>query len=154
MRQVDRYFEKTTFAFTVSNTPAHYLRDWFNMILQCNNWAKRTASGRMLGYWPGSAVHQRATLEHPRFEDFDYESNDTDEIDRLAWMGNGMIMAQELNTSTTGYLDTVDKPPILATAGLQTPPLDGDAEQTKLKELGAGHGYVNGLDKGLHKITA
>lgn len=66
----------------------------------------------MIGYWPGSAVHQRATLAHPRFEDFDYESHETDETDSLAWMGNGMIMAQELNTSTTGYLDTVDKPPV------------------------------------------
>ncbi|CAG9961945.1 unnamed protein product [Clonostachys byssicola] len=99
MKQVDRYFAKTTFAFT------------------CNNWAKRTANGRMLGYWPGSAVHQRATLAHPRFEDFDYESNDTDELDSLAWMGNGMIMAQELKSSTTGYLDSSDKPPLAVPLG-------------------------------------
>ncbi|KAJ5116039.1 FAD-binding monooxygenase moxY [Penicillium angulare] len=112
MKQVDRYFEKTTFAFT------------------CNNWAKRTSNGRMLGYWPGSAVHQRATLAHPRFEDFDYESNDTDEIDSLAWMGNGMIMAQELNISTTGYLDTVDKPPV------RTNPSQGDSKIRKTPKRG------------------
>ncbi|CAI7653527.1 unnamed protein product [Penicillium glandicola] len=92
MKQVDRYFEKTTFAFT------------------CNNWAKRTANGRMLGYWPGSAVHQRATLANPRFEDFEYSSFDGEE-DCLLWMGNGMITATMENTSTTRYLDTVDTPP-------------------------------------------
>lgn len=89
------------------------------IIMQCNNWEKRTSNGRMIGYWPGSAVHQRATLAHPRFEDFDYESNDADEIDSLAWMGNGMIMAQEMDTSTTGYLDTMDKPPVA------NPPVNG-----------------------------
>lgn len=42
--------------------------------IKCNGWAKRTSNGRMLGYWPGSAVHQRATLANPRFEDFEYVS--------------------------------------------------------------------------------
>lgn len=69
----------------------------------------------MLGYWPGSAVHQRATLETPRFEDFEYSSYDNEDPDGLlAWMGNGMIEAQELGTSTTGYLNCVDIPPVLA----------------------------------------
>ncbi|KAF2803258.1 FAD/NAD(P)-binding domain-containing protein [Mytilinidion resinicola] len=94
MKQVDRYFAKTTFAF------------------MCGQWAKRTPNGRVLGYWPGGAVHQRATLETPRFEDFEYGSFDEDEEDCLAWMGNGMIVAQEKDTSTTGYLDTVDVPPL------------------------------------------
>ncbi|KAH8883205.1 flavin-binding monooxygenase [Thozetella sp. PMI_491] len=93
MKQVDRYFAKSTFAFT------------------CNNWAKRTANGRMLGYWPGSAVHQRATLAAPRFEDFEYTSFTEGEEDMLEWMGNGMIMASMEDTSTTGYLDNVQVPP-------------------------------------------
>jgi hypothetical protein len=99
MRQVDRYFEKTTFAYT------------------CSNWAKRTANGRMIGYWPGSSIHQRLTLENPRFEDFEYRSFDEDEAEEdnsLAWIGNGMVEAQILNTSTTWYLDQVDIPPIPA----------------------------------------
>lgn len=66
----------------------------------------------MLGYWPGSAVHQRQTLAVPRYEDFEYSSFDQDdELDSLAWMGNGMIMAQTQGRSTTGYLDDVDVPP-------------------------------------------
>lgn len=111
MKQVDRYFEKTTFAFTVSSYSSNLIHVTDSQ--QCNNWAKRTANGRMLGYWPGSAVHQRATLENPRFEDFDYCSFDSnDELDILSWMGNGMIEAQMNKTSTTGYLDTVDVPPL------------------------------------------
>lgn len=66
----------------------------------------------MLGYWPGSAVHQRATLAHPRFEDFEYTSFDPDEEDCLGWMGNGMVLASMNKTSTTGYLDNVDIPPV------------------------------------------
>jgi hypothetical protein len=89
-------------------------------LIKCNNWAKRTNNGRMLGYWPGSAVHQRATLENTRFEDFDYtslyEGKDDDaenaENSLLAWMGNGMVLATQLNESTTGYLDVVDIPPL------------------------------------------
>jgi hypothetical protein len=91
---------------------------------KCNNWAKRTANGRMLGYWPGSAVHQRATLAHPRFEDFDYASNDADDLDCLAWMGNGMIQAQEMNLPTTGYLNSLDVPPV---------PVSDELQQEKLK---------------------
>lgn len=58
---------------------------------------------------------------HPRFEDFEYVSNDEDESDSLAWMGNGMIMAQEMNTSTTGYLDLVDKPPVIGKPAVSLP---------------------------------
>lgn len=66
----------------------------------------------MLGYWPGSAVHQRVTLAQPRFEDFEYSSFDTSEEDSLAWMGNGMVVASMNNTSTTGYLNNMDIPPL------------------------------------------
>ncbi|KAK4938262.1 hypothetical protein LTR10_021241 [Elasticomyces elasticus] len=101
MKQVDRYFAKTTFAFT------------------CNNWAKRTSNGRMIGYWPGSAVHQRETLATPRFEDFEYSSFEDEEEDCLAWMGNGMIMAQIEGRSTTDYLDYADIPPLPEVASLR-----------------------------------
>jgi hypothetical protein len=77
----------------------------------------------MLGYWPGSAVHQRATLENPRFEDFEYCSfNSSDDLDILSWMGNGMIEAQVLKTSTTGYLDDVDVPPVPKSCFLSSTP--------------------------------
>ena len=73
----------------------------------------------MLGYWPGSAVHQRATLAEPRFEDFEYSYFDSDE-DCLAWMGNGMTTATMENVSSTGYLDTVDIPPVPASSAADT----------------------------------
>lgn len=67
----------------------------------------------MLGYWPGSAVHQRAVLSEPRFEDFDYSTfDDTDDEDFLTWMGIGMVSVQVEGRRSTGYLDTVGIPPI------------------------------------------
>ncbi|KAL3295207.1 flavin-binding monooxygenase [Colletotrichum asianum] len=141
MKQVDRYFEKTTFAFT------------------CNNWAKRTSNGRMLGYWPGSAVHQRATLMHPRFEDFEYVSNDENEGDSLAWMGNGMIMAQEMNTSTTGYLDLVDKPPVIGKPAVSLPRNDHEDVRACIIEDPSTkrqypRGYVEALEERVARLEA
>lgn len=105
----------------------------------------------MLGYWPGSAVHQRATLAHPRFEDFEYASNDAEELDSLAWMGNGMIMAQELGTSTTGYLDAVDKPPVYVEpeAGTTSVGLvDGACRVSKVnKKRKLENGHANGVGR-------
>uniref|UniRef100_A0A8H7KFR0 FAD/NAD(P)-binding domain-containing protein n=1 Tax=Bionectria ochroleuca TaxID=29856 RepID=A0A8H7KFR0_BIOOC len=88
-KQAGRYFTKTTFTYT------------------CNNWAKRHPDGRIIGFWPGSAIHLRKALEHPRWEDFEYESMDEDS---LAWMGDGLVLAQLSVDSTTGYLDLVDVP--------------------------------------------
>ncbi|KAK1856070.1 flavin-binding monooxygenase [Colletotrichum chrysophilum] len=141
MKQVDRYFEKTTFAFT------------------CNNWAKRTSNGRMLGYWPGSAVHQRTTLMHPRFEDFEYVSNDENEGDSLAWMGNGMIMAQEMNTSTTGYLDLVDKPPVIGKPAVSLPRNDHEDVRACIIEDPSTkrqypRGYVEALEERVARLEA
>src|SRR5262245_8147742 len=85
----------------------------------CNSWAKRTRNGRMVGYWPGSAVHQRAALANPRFEDFDYASFDHEE-DILAWFGDGTVVAQNDNSPSTGYLDHPDILPIPKTV-LSTP---------------------------------
>ncbi|CAH0027783.1 unnamed protein product [Clonostachys rhizophaga] len=42
-----------------------------------------------------------------KWEDFEYESMDEDS---LAWMGNGLVLAQLSADSTTGYLDLVDVP--------------------------------------------
>lgn len=105
----------------------------------------------MLGYWPGSAVHQRATLAHPRFEDFEYASNDAEELDSLAWMGNGMIMAQELGTSTTGYLDAVDKPPVYVEPEAETTSVglvDGACRVSKVnKKRKLENGHANGVGR-------
>lgn len=80
----------------------------------------------MLGYWPGAAVHQRATLANVRFEDFEYSSFEKDSEDCLAWMGNGRIQAAENDISTTGYLDEVDIPPVPGIALLT--PLSSNTE--------------------------
>ncbi|KAI0205291.1 flavin-binding monooxygenase [Astrocystis sublimbata] len=55
---------------------------------KCNSWYK-SGSGtgdRVIGLWPGSTLHALEALRAPRWEDFDWESRDTN---RLRWLGNG-----------------------------------------------------------------
>ena len=47
-----------------------------------------------------------------RFEDFEYEYMEELGGNILSWLGNGLTVAQERDDFTTGYLDTVDLPPI------------------------------------------
>lgn len=93
MKQVDRYFAKTTFTFT------------------CKSWAKANKpNGRVMAIWPGSSVHAYVAFSNPRWEDYDYEhldqacEKDGDE-DFLSWMGNGLTVGQETKGNTTFYLD-------------------------------------------------
>lgn len=95
MKQVDRYFFKTTFTYT------------------CKSWAKRNIpDGRVMAIWPGSSVHAKICFENPRWEDFDYEYLEPED-DVLAWTGNGLTVAQMEDSKTTQYLDEVDIPPVL-----------------------------------------
>jgi hypothetical protein len=93
---VDRFFAKTVFT------------------QPCNSWFKRgTSDGRVVANWPGSGVHARKTLQNPRWEDFDWAIIPTLASDPLAWMGNGLTVAQANGTFTTDYLDTkntIDRP--------------------------------------------
>jgi hypothetical protein len=56
MRQVDRYFGKTTFTYT------------------CKSWAKANVSdGRVMAIWPGSSMHARVAFQSPRWESYEVE---------------------------------------------------------------------------------
>jgi hypothetical protein len=93
MKQVDRYFAKTTFTFT------------------CKSWAKANKpNGRVMAIWPGSSVHAHVAFSHPRWEDYEYEYLDATwekegDEDFLSWMGNGLTASQEVEGKTTWYLD-------------------------------------------------
>jgi hypothetical protein len=102
----------------------------------------------MLGYWPGSAVHQRATLATPRWEDFEYSSYDEDEEDSLAWMGNGMIMAQTEGRSTTTYLDHADIPPVPGLSPASSSPSSQATTPYSLVE----DAQVVGIKEGIERV--
>lgn len=54
----------------------------------CRSWYKNnTTNGRVAAVWPGSTLHFLETLEHPRWEDYDYVYEDRS--CRFAYLGNG-----------------------------------------------------------------
>jgi hypothetical protein len=65
----------------------------------CNSWYRSHggAGDRITGLWPGSSLHAMETFRSPRWEDFDYVyegEEDGEEVNRLAWLGNGWASAQ------------------------------------------------------------
>lgn len=70
----------------------------------CNSWYKNNggAGDRVIGLWPGSTSHALEMLRSPRWEDFEYESIDNNQ---LRWMGNGWSICQTGSGDPTWYLD-------------------------------------------------
>lgn len=81
---------------------------------RCASWIKSGGreDGRITAMWPGSLPHAYKVYENPRWEDFNYERLPETEENRLAWLGNGLVLAQLDGTTATEYLDAVEVPPI------------------------------------------
>ncbi|KIV81308.1 hypothetical protein PV11_03501 [Exophiala sideris] len=95
-QQVDEYFKKTVFA------------------QPCRSWYKRgEPTGRLVTPWPGSGVHAHRVLANPRWEDFEYSPMTQTGENAMAWLGNGLTLAQHEGTATTDYLDTVQSPKVV-----------------------------------------
>ena len=74
----------------------------------CTSWYK--IDGKIIGLWPGSSLHAMKALEHPRWEDYEYELEEKE--DELSWLGNGWTI-EDVNRGNLGYyVDFVDLPPI------------------------------------------
>ena len=60
---------------------------------ECNSWHRSEGGkGNMItGLWPGSTLHALETLMAPRWENFDYESN---EENKLKWLGSSWSVTQ------------------------------------------------------------
>jgi hypothetical protein len=69
--------------------------------------------GRVITLWPGSAIHAVVAFDNPRWEDFNYTYLPETEDNHFSFLGKGLTMAQEADSVTTEYLDTVDKPPVI-----------------------------------------
>jgi hypothetical protein len=59
---VEAYFSKTVF------------------MDDCRSWYKGTAGNRVIGLWSGSTSHALEALRAPRWEDFEYESKEENEL--------------------------------------------------------------------------
>ncbi|KAJ9497968.1 hypothetical protein H2202_006571 [Exophiala xenobiotica] len=89
-----------------------YLQAYFPRTVHvddCSSWYK--VNGKITGLWPGSSLHARATLENPRWEDFEYEQG-VPGHDPLEWLGNGWTVADKERGDLSFYLDQVDYPPV------------------------------------------
>lgn len=85
----------------------------------CKAWFKRnTVGGRIAYLWPGSAMSAIQVFENPRWEDFDYEYGPDTSINMWGWLGNGVTVNLRDGKSTSGYLRTVDIPPLPAKRNL------------------------------------
>ncbi|KAL1708071.1 hypothetical protein EV121DRAFT_287900 [Schizophyllum commune] len=80
----------------------------------CKSWYKnREANGRIRALYPGSGLHIIRALEHPRWEDYSYESLDGTR-NRFHWFGHGGTAADidPTRADRAFYMDNIDYPPI------------------------------------------
>ncbi|KIM36369.1 hypothetical protein M413DRAFT_425056 [Hebeloma cylindrosporum] len=82
---------------------------------KCRSWYKvGKEEGRVVGLWPGSAMHAAKTLTHPRWEDYNYEFLDGVK-NRLHWLGDGNTVAdRDPKADKSWYLkpENIDYPPV------------------------------------------
>jgi hypothetical protein len=76
----------------------------------CRSWYNQgRPDGKLTAQYPGSLVHWKKILEHPRFEDYDiaYRSRN-----RFEFMGNGFTELEVNHGDLSWYLDPeyIDKP--------------------------------------------
>ncbi|KAJ3871890.1 FAD/NAD-binding domain-containing protein [Lentinula edodes] len=70
---------------------------------KCRSWYKvGKEEGRVVSLWPGSCLHCIKALEHPRWEDYDYEPLDPDN-NRFFWLGNGNTLADKIPGSDRSW---------------------------------------------------
>ncbi|KAH8669037.1 putative monooxygenase [Xylariales sp. PMI_506] len=74
----------------------------------CTSWYK--INDKIIGLWPGSSLHAMKTLEHPRWEDYQYEY--AKEPNYLNWIGNGWTKEDVRRGELGYYVDLVDIPPV------------------------------------------
>ncbi|KAK1226783.1 hypothetical protein PQX77_010220 [Marasmius sp. AFHP31] len=81
---------------------------------KCRAWYKMgKEEGRVVAMWPGSTLHFLRSLEHPRWEDYNYKSLDDRPANRFYWLGEGQAEADKAKKDRAWYLDpeNLDIPP-------------------------------------------
>ncbi|GME49208.1 putative flavin-binding monooxygenase protein [Neofusicoccum parvum] len=97
MQYVDAYFEGTVF------------------MDDCKSWY-RNREDQITGLWPGSTMHCIEAMRSPRWEDWEYEylgeGVDGEEVNRMAWLGDGWSVKQREMKDLAFYLypEFLDKP--------------------------------------------
>jgi len=89
-----------------------YVFDYFKRTVymdDCKSWYKSPSGDRITILWPGSSLHALECFRSPRWEDFDYETN---EENRLRWLGNGWSVSLTGGADPAWYIADgfVDQP--------------------------------------------
>ncbi|KAL8277250.1 hypothetical protein RQP46_010319 [Phenoliferia psychrophenolica] len=77
----------------------------------CNAWYKN--DGKVRAIWPGSVIHLMHAMEHPRWEEFDWERLDEDKKNpaaRYAYFGAGRTYEELEGVQLAQYLPVVKDP--------------------------------------------
>ncbi|PIL29539.1 hypothetical protein GSI_08347 [Ganoderma sinense ZZ0214-1] len=96
-RLIQEYFMKTAFGVGT--------RSWYKL---------GGDTGRVFGIWPGSVLYMSRTLEHPRWEDFEYERSDAVK-NRLYWLGDGQTSDEKSESGDRAWYfgeGYIDRPPV------------------------------------------
>ncbi|TBU26545.1 FAD/NAD(P)-binding domain-containing protein [Dichomitus squalens] len=82
---------------------------------KCRSWYKLgKEDGRVVGLWPCSSLHAMKALQNPRWEDYEYESADTEE-NSLFWLGDGQTWAEKSQHGDRAWYlreEFIDRPPV------------------------------------------
>jgi hypothetical protein len=68
--------------------------------------------GRNVALWPGSVLHLMRTLQHPRWQDYDYKYLNESNI--FGYLGDGWTDIEKNGGDTAYYLDCIDYPSVPA----------------------------------------
>ncbi|KAG6812856.1 hypothetical protein H0H92_015954 [Tricholoma furcatifolium] len=95
-----------------------YLESYFPSTVyseKCRSWYKGGKDvGRVSALWPGSTLHAARALEHPRWEDYNYEVLDGPVKNRFYWLGDGQTVDdKDPNGDKAWYLKEIDYPPVV-----------------------------------------
>ena len=88
---------------------------------KCRSWYKAgKEDGRVIALWPGksketlknkilidnkgSALHCVRALEHPRWEDFDYQPLEEKPMNRFYWFGDGQTLVEKIPGSDCEFI--------------------------------------------------
>jgi len=70
---------------------------------KCRSWYKNgTVDGRVTAVWPGSTLHYLKAIQHPRWEDYNYQY--LDHSSRFSYFGNGKTRTEVEGEERAWYL--------------------------------------------------
>ncbi|KIW22105.1 uncharacterized protein PV07_12521 [Cladophialophora immunda] len=122
---------------SVTDAYNEHVQKWMQKTVwteECRSWYKDPKTGRINALWPGASLHYMATVQNPRWEDYEIIHKDSIEGvgagNMWAWLGMGTTMGMISGDDVSPYfkVENID-PDWLAASGFQ-----GDLEAEKERD--------------------